>query len=153
MHSAGWANEARQMGGFGGWVCVCVSYTSLTHTLKTPLCNSARFDVYMLYSPVRLRPPIRTRSSLWPLSRSSSLSRACDSFTTNVFFFVFRKGNNKKTNNNQRRNDSKEWERIGWDRQRLSPSVAFSFLVIIIVITEKKVDQLRISSAHSVGVF
>jgi hypothetical protein len=33
---------------------------------------------------VRLRPPIRTRSSLWPLSRSSSLSRACDPFTTNV---------------------------------------------------------------------
>ena len=156
------------MGGFGGWVCVCVCQlvTRVSHPLSNAavqLCTVRCVHVVLFffhkYSPVRLRPPIRTRSSLWPLSRSSSLSRACDSFTTNIFnfFLVFRKGKQQeKTNNNQRRNDIPRSEKGQAEIGRDFRHRCILFLVIIIVITEKykkKVDQLRISSAHSVGVF
>ena len=66
------------------------------------------------------------------------------------FVFVFRKGNNKKKQTTIKEETIPRSEKgIGWDRQRLSPSL-HSLLVIIIVITEKYLKK-RWTSCESVA--
>lgn len=151
------------VGLLGGWVCVLVSYTSLTHTLKrrcATLHGSMCTCCFVFSSQILPCPSTAAHSNeVVPVATVSFVQFVpCLRLVHNerFFFLFFERETTRKQTTIKEETIPRSEKGIGWDRQRLSPSL-HSLLVIIIVITEKylkkKVDQLRISSAHSVGVF